>query len=335
MIIGIHDAEKEYMKNKSFPNYALMKISAYHKAKGDIVKWWYWDKKEPLNGEQIVISGETAKEEYERELTEYNSLFDLIYSSKVFEFTPENKNLPQHTVKGGTGYVDIPKNSKLPQEIDDTFPDYTIYPKCDYAIGYLTRGCPNHCTHCVVPEKEGNIKPYRIWQDIVRKDTNKLILMDNNILACEYGINQLESLIDSGYKIDLNQGMEARLVTPTVADIIAHLKWIKYIRFSCDRIQQIEYIERAAEFLMERGIKPYRLFVYILVTKDIENAEKRVERLKKLKGICIYAQPEQNPTKGIIPNEEQKEFAQRYIYGGLFRKETWAEYCQKRPRSKI
>ena len=38
-----------------------------------------------------------------------------------------------------------------------------------------------------------------------------LVLMDNNILACEYGIAQLESLIGSGYAIDLNQGMDARL----------------------------------------------------------------------------------------------------------------------------
>lgn len=40
MRIGLHDAEQEYMKHKTFPNYALMKISAYHKARGDSVEWW-------------------------------------------------------------------------------------------------------------------------------------------------------------------------------------------------------------------------------------------------------------------------------------------------------
>ena len=41
MIIGLHDSEKEHFKKaKTFPNYALMKISAYHKAKGDTVEWW-------------------------------------------------------------------------------------------------------------------------------------------------------------------------------------------------------------------------------------------------------------------------------------------------------
>jgi len=55
------------------------------------------------------------------------------------------------------------------------------------------------------------------------------------------------SLIDSGYSIDLNQGMDARLVTDKIAVILANLKWIKYIRFSCDSIPQIEAISSMAE----------------------------------------------------------------------------------------
>ncbi len=58
MLIGLHDAEKEHFKNKNFPNLALMKISAWHKAKGDTVEWW-----NPL----------------------YR--YDRIYSSKIFDFT--------------------------------------------------------------------------------------------------------------------------------------------------------------------------------------------------------------------------------------------------------
>lgn len=79
---------------------------------------------------------------------------------------------------------------------------------------------------------------------MVRQDTSKLVLMDNNILASEYGVAQLESLIGSGYAIDLNQGMDARLVDNRIANILARLKWISYIRFSCDQIPQIEAIEK-------------------------------------------------------------------------------------------
>lgn len=308
MRVGLHDAELEYMKHKTFPNYALMKISAYHKTRGDSVGWW-----SPI----------------------LTSAFDVIYSSKVFDFTPENPYLPPSAIRGGTGYPDIPISQTLPPEIDTAFPDYSLYPECDYAIGYITRGCPNHCPWCVVPAKEGGIKLYRDWRQLVRQDSKKLVLMDNNILASEYGIAQLESMIGSGYEIDLNQGMDARLVTDKIADILARLKWIRFIRFSCDQIPQIEAIERAAELLESRGKKPYHLFVYLLVTPDVENAAYRVERLKRLKGINLYAQPERNERKDIIPNALQKEFAQRFVYGRCYLKESWTEYLTRHKERRL
>lgn len=301
MKIGLHDAEKEYLKNKSFPNYALMKISAWHKAQGDVVEWW-----NPL----------------------YK--YDRVYSSKVFDFTPDNPYLPEGAIRGGTGYQDIPMDKVLPAEIDDMYPDYSLYPNCDYAIGYLTRGCPNHCRWCVVPKKEGQIKPYRTWKDLVRYDTNKLILMDNNILSCGYGIEQLKGLIGSGYRIDLNQGIDARLVDEQVADILSQLSWIRFIRFSCDQKSQIVPVKRTIDLLIKRGVKPYRIFIYLLVTADIEDASERVEELKGYKAINIYAQAERNERLGIMPNVAQLEFQQRYVYGGCYRSDTWWEYCKRK-----
>ena len=303
MNIGLHDAEKEYLKAKTFPNYALMKISAWHKAQGDIVEWW-----NPL----------------------YK--YDRVYSSKIFDFTPVDPYLLNidGVIRGGTGYTDLRIDNKLPQEIDDMFPDYSIYPNCDYAIGYLTRGCPNNCRWCIVPEKEGNIRPYRTWRDIVRQDTNKLVLMDNNILSCEYGIEQLISLIGSGYRIDLNQGMDARLVDDEIADILSRNNWIRFIRFSCDQKSQIEPIRNAIELFGKYGVKPYRIFIYLLVTADIQDAADRVEALKGYKAINLYAQAERNERLGIIPNIMQLEFQQRYVYGGSYRNETWKEYCKRK-----
>jgi 2-methylthioadenine synthetase len=299
MLVGLHDAERDHMPGKSFPNFALMKISAYHKAQGDTVEWW-----NALN----------------------NPLYGAVYSSKVFDFTDENMYLPENAIKGGTGYG---LYGELPTEIDTLFPDYSIYPDCDYAIGYLTRGCPNKCRWCVVPRKEGQIRPYSHWRDIVRQDTKKIVLMDNNILACEYGIKQLAELSQTDYRLDLNQGMDARLVDERIAEILSRLKWIKYIRFSCDQIPQIDAITNAAALLGKYGVKPYRLFVYLLVTKDIENAAYRVERLKELRNISIYAQAERNELIGIVPNAAQLEFAQRYVYGRSYTRETWADYCNR------
>lgn len=208
MLIGIHDADAEHLKSQNkFPNYALMKISAYHKARGDTVEWFF-----PMKD------------------------YDIVYSSKVFDFTPENPFLPDNTIKGGTGYGMF---GELPQEIENMYPDYSIYPNCDYAIGFLTRGCPNKCAHCYVPQKEGNIRPYRTWQEVVRHDTDKLTLMDNNILACEHGIEQLKELSNTHYKIDINQAMSVFCVTPEIADILCKIKWQKYMRFSVDQKAQI------------------------------------------------------------------------------------------------
>ena len=300
MQIGLHDADAEHLKNKTFPNYALMKISAWHKAKGNTVSWW-----NPLERER----------------------FGMVYSSKVFDFTSECRYLPHDAIKGGTGYDVKPK---LPQEIDECKPDYSIYPSCDYAIGFLTRGCPNNCRWCIVPEKEGRVKPYRKWQELARHDSKKLVLMDNNILASGHGLTELESLATSGYEIDINQGMDARLFDGRVADICASINWIKYIRFSCDTKAQISPLIKAINLLGARGIKPYRIFIYLLVTGDIADAEARVTNLKRYKAINLYAQAERNAGKGIVPSPIQLEFAQRYVYKGLYRNENWQEYCEKR-----
>ncbi|GHU92741.1 hypothetical protein FACS1894208_00500 [Clostridia bacterium] len=86
----------------------------------------------------------------------------------------------------------------------------------------------------------------------------------------------------------------------------------------------------AATLLHAQGVKFYRLFIYLLVTPNIASAIYRVTRLKPLKSVTIYAQAERNDRLGIRPNADQLEFAQRYIYGGNYRRETWTDYCKKR-----
>lgn len=302
MIVGLHDAEFEKMPNKTFPNYALMKISAYYKNQGDKVEWW------------------NALD---------NHKYDIVYSSKVFDFTPENPFLPECTIKGGTGYGLF---NELPTEIDNCFPDYSIYPKCDYAIGFITRGCIRNCEWCVVPKKEGQIRPYRKWQDLIRKDINKLILMDNNILACDYGIKQLRDISINGKNIsvDLNQGMDARLVTDDIAKILAKINWIKYIRFSCDQKSQIEPIINACQLLKKYGVGYSKIFIYTIVRKDLDEANERIQALSNFShSLNIYAQAERNELLGIVPNKLQLEFAQRFVYGRAYKKETWEQYYNR------
>lgn len=180
-----------------------------------------------------------------------------------------------------------------------------------------------HDSKVLIIDTDGQAKCSRFFTDKPKAGLDKA-------LACEYGIKQLESLIDSGYKIDLNQGMDARLVTREIAEILSKLKWIKYLRFSYDTMAQIEHIQKTAEMLGKRGIKPYRLFIYLLVTEDLDNAEYRVEQLKKLHGITIYAQAERKLDGKSEPNALQKEFCQRYVYSGKFRSVSCSGYAKER-----
>ena len=302
-LIGIHDSEAEYSHSKvKFPNFALMKLSAWHKKQGDEVEWW-----QPLN----------------------NHLYEKVYSSKVFSFTPENPYLPECTERGGVGYG---LYNELPPEIDCQSCDYSIYPDCDYAIGFLTRGCPNKCDYCAVWKKEGNIRPYSNWRDIVRSDTNKLVIMDNNILACKHGINQLSELSETDYRLDLNQGMDITRLDEDIVKILAKIKWIKYIRFSCDKTYQLPYFEKMAELFRKHGISLSRVFIYLLVRQGDcfygGNADLRVQTLNGIyKNFNLYAQAERN--EGVKPNRAQLEFAQRYVYGKSYKKENWEQYCKR------
>lgn len=289
MRIGLHDGDGQ----TDFPNYALMKISAWHKAQGDEVEWYM-----PMMP------------------------YDKAYSSKVFTFTPVYKYLPADTIKGGTGYGLF---EDLPGEIDAMFPDYSIYPNVDYAIGFLTRGCIRNCPWCVVPKKEGRIRPYRTWQEIKRQDSNKIVFMDNNILAHPYGIEQMESMIGQDVRIDFNQGLDARLVTKEIAKILGSLKWMRFIRTACDTDAAMDSVGKMVELVKAAGVKPYRIMVYVM-TKDLESGERRVNFLKKL-GVDPYVQPFRDFEHNVEPPQILKDFARYVNDKAIFKSiRSFAEY---------
>lgn len=227
--IGLIDVD-----GHNYPNLALMKISRFHKLRGDHVEWY----------------------------NHIDTRYDKVYMSKVFTHTPDYTYYinADEVEKGGTGYS---LTTELPPEIDSLQPDYTLYPNIDThtAYGFLTRGCPNKCKWCIVPKKEGNIRPYMDVDDIAIDGRKNLILMDNNILASGYGIHQIEKIIERGYRVDFNQAMDARLVTLSIAKRLAKVRWIKRIRFGCDTPGQIEHCENAISMIDHFGYKGEYFFL--------------------------------------------------------------------------
>lgn len=290
MRIGLVDVD-----GHNFPNLALMKISAYHKSINDNVEW--------------VTIGK----------------YDRTYMSKVFTFSGEYVNGFSdygEIIKGGTGYNSF---DTLPEYIDRLCPDYSIYPKFSHAYGFLTRGCPNACGWCIVPKKEGDIRPYSDIGDFLggRKSA---ILMDNNVLAHQHGLDQIEKIARMGIKIDFNQGLDARIIAgdESIARLLSRVKWIRYIRMACDTKGQIPFIEQALENLNKYGVKNYRVFVYVLV-KDIEDAHHRVQFLKD-KGCSPFAQPYRDFVSNKEPHEDQKRFSRWVNHKATFNTTDFLNY---------
>lgn len=289
MKVGLIDVD-----GHNFPNLALMKLSAYHKALGNSVEMY-----------QPWLSGHV----------------DKAYMAKVFTYSRDYQyNVDaDEIINGGTGYGMF---KDLPNEIDSMFPDYSLYPQYENAIGFLTRGCIRNCPWCIVPKKEGAIRPYSTWQEIKRKDSRNIVFLDNNVLAHEHGIAQIESMVGQDIRIDFNQGMDARLVTPEVAKILSRVNWIRFVRFSCDTEQAIDSVLQAARNCIEAGISKSRLWCYMLV-KEIPDAIHRFDVLTEA-GFDCFAQPYRT-YDATEPPRIQRDFA-RWVNGRFYKTCKWNEY---------
>ncbi|KAA6326980.1 hypothetical protein EZS27_023988 [termite gut metagenome] len=206
---------------------------------------------------------------------------------------------------------------------EDIEPDYSLYPQYPAAYGFLTRGCIRRCRWCIVPEKEGGIRPYRDIETVLQ-GRKTAVLMDNNVLASNHGLKQLEKIIDLKCKVDFNQGLDSRLVTEEVAKMLSKIKWLRYIRFACDTASAIEPLLSATEKLNRYGVKNYRIFVYVLV-REIEDANMRCRMLKRL-GITPFAQPYRDFNANTEPALQQKRFARYVNHKAIFNSIDWEDY---------
>lgn len=245
MKVGLLDVD-----GHNFPNLALMKISAWHKQQGDEV--------------EIAIPIQS---------------YDRVYMAKVFDFTPDENHILQtkEIIKGGTGYG---LDNKLPLEVENMFPDYSIYDTKDTAYGFLTRGCPRGCDFCIVGEKEG-FKSYKVADLKNFWNGQKYIkLLDPNLLASKDSTDLLQQLINSKATIDITQGMDIRLMTDEKAYLINQLK-IKMIHFAWDNYEFKTY-EKLKTFRPKLNFDGRRLRVYVLVNYNT-TIDQDLERIYKLR----------------------------------------------------
>lgn len=270
-----------------FPNLALMKLSAAYKARGHTV-----------------------------ELYQKGANYDKILASSAFTFT--DKDMPKDAICGGTGFG---SSLQLPDSVEHICPDYDLY-GINYSMGFLTRGCPRKCDWCVVPEKEGDIRSHADYTEFVRHD--EAVFLDNNVLASDWGVDQIDKLSRTHIKVDFNQGLDARLIDDGIARKLAKLKWKVPLRMACDVDAMMPIIQKATGLLRWHNCSPRAYSCYVLV-KDIDSALERVRFLKGI-GVDPFCQPFRDLKSNAEPSRESRRFARWVNTRQAFRSMSWEEY---------
>jgi hypothetical protein len=240
-----------------WPNLALAKIVALHRALGDDIEWFA-----PL------------------------ATYDHVYASKVFTDSPPDEYLPIDAHLGGSGcFRDQDRETTLAPDIERITPDWSLWPWWPHDMGYSTRGCVRKCPFCIVPTKEGKLRVVAEFGDLTTGRPT-MILHDNNVTAApiKHFRKFCADATAAGVEIDFRQGLDARLLTDEHAAIIARSKFSRRIHLSFDNLAEAEAITEAVTTMRAAGIHPSRLTFYVLTgfNSTFENDMERVDILRAL-----------------------------------------------------
>ena len=276
-----------YNLEPKYTNIALEKIRMFYKNEGEEIED-YW-----------------VLDDYEK-----------IYCSSLFTFTDKSQ-VPDQAICGGTGF-DL--TTKLPEEID------IMKPKLN--IGFTTRGCIRKCKFCVAPEKEGKIKVVGDIYDFWDGRNKELVILDNNILALKNHFKHIcRQIKKESLKVDFNQGLDHRLLTTDIADMLKSMRRREY-RFSFDSLKDENTVRKAIDILHKYEIK-WSMW-YVLTGYDTTP----IEDLMRLE---------------LLKSHEQRAYVQRYngktnpflteLAGWvnkpqLFMKYTFSDFLDKRGSKK-
>lgn len=242
-----------------YPPLGLLKLASYHRTKGDSV--------------ELIRGCQSPGRKPDR--TYVTSLFTWGWK-EVWEAVQFHKNLypttevwlggiyaslmPEHAKLSGSDYVHI----GLFEEAEDLLPAYDLVPQWKWSIAFASRGCPNRCAFCAVPKLEGGLHSCRkTIKHLVYPGHNRVILWDNNILASPDWESIVAEVMQLSIVVDYNQGLDAKLVTPQVAEVLSKLK-MPCVRLAYDFKAKGKYVKNAIELITSHGIRGREIFVYVL-----------------------------------------------------------------------
>ncbi len=260
-------------------NLCLMKISAYHKARGDTVEWH--DRRKHYD---IVYMSRIFTDTYSKDYT------GSIHADKI--------------VRGGTGYG---LHNHLPNEMEHIYPDYTLYPQfTGTAYGFLSRGCPRGCGFCIVGEKEGKKAVAAADLSEFWSDEKEIKLLDANLLACPDWERLLRQLADSRAMVDFTQGLDVRLITPEKVEVLNRVR-TKMLHFAWDNPEDdlTGHFKKFAELTNVKDYRKRRVYVLANYNSSHEQDLYRIYTLRDM-GYDPYVMLYEKPTAPPVTRKLQR-----------------------------
>ncbi len=309
------------------PNLALMRLAAWHRAQGDDVRW-----------ERGVSPG----------LME--PAYDLVYGSAIFATSAKavevfRANFPGAIVGGSGGDSALRVEAIVPTQF--TALDYSGYPDFTASIGYTMRGCRFKCGFCIVPKQEGKARAASPIAQIWRGDDypRHLHLLDNDFFGNPEWRDRVDDIVDGGFKVCINQGINVRLLDDEQATAIVKMApWDdgfsrRRLYTAWDNIGDERVFFDGIDRLEHAGWKSTWVFAYMLVGYDPrETIERVMHRLNRMveRGIrpypMVFGGDDRRKRSPLYPTLKR---LQRWVITRDYMHKPFEEYSTKRARVEV
>ena len=189
--------------------------------------------------------------------------------------------------------------------------------------------CPRGCHFCHVAAKEGRVSRKVADLSEFWRGQKNIVLCDPNILACKEWKELLQQLIDSKAWVDINQGLDIRLMTEEKVEMLKQIK-IKQWHFAWDRYQDKDKILPKFKMFKEiTNINERNLIVYVICNFDttLEQDLERIYTLRKM-GYWAYVMlyDKDNIPKGHILRKLERWVNNRFVFAKC---ETFEKYLEE------
>lgn len=138
-------------------------------------------------------------------------------------------------------------------------------------IVITSRGCPNNCSFCFVPRREGKIRTLPVVEGN--------IIQDNNLLACPKShIDKVFSMLKKQRHIDFSGGFETNRVTDEIVEYLRGLD-IYQIWLAYDQPNTKKPLQKAVNQL-SKYFKRDKIRCYVLIGHKSDTIQKAENRLR-------------------------------------------------------